>query len=70
MPIQAVLLVDASGKVTVALVHHFLDVRSNLLVVTANVHTLGVVSVSVDVFHTVVVNTSVVSASLITIVQT
>ena len=56
MPVQSVLLVDASCKVSLALIHYPLDVRAHLLVVTGNVSAFRVVSVSVHVFYAVVVH--------------
>ena len=69
MFVQRVLLVDAGCKVAVNLVNTSLDVGANLLVVTGNVGAFRVVSVSVDIFNTVVVHARVVSATLVTIVH-
>jgi hypothetical protein len=69
MPVQSVLLVDASCKVSLALIHYPLDVRAHLLVVTGNVSAFRVVSVSVHVFYAVVVHARIVSATFITIIH-
>ena len=39
MPVETILLIDASGEVTVAFVHYLLYIGANLLVVSLDVCT-------------------------------
>jgi hypothetical protein len=62
------LFVDAGRQVAVALVHHFLDVRTYLLVVPGDVCAFRVVDEAVHIFCAIVVNACQVSAPLVTVV--
>jgi hypothetical protein len=64
-----VLFVDAGCEVAAAVIHHFFYVWADLLVVTGDVCTFRVVYESVEVFCAIIVYTSVVPASLVTIVR-
>jgi hypothetical protein len=63
------LLIDVGGKVFGNLVHNFLDVGANLLVVSGDISAFGIVNKLVNVSGDVIIEASSVSAAFIAVVH-